>query len=379
MGRKPKFDKIATLIKTIWIVTPDARSGDKLPTIREMEDYFGVSRSTVIRSLRSLEEEGFVETREGSGTYIRAGASVPLKPGPLRIIGFVAPHIPKSVGQPNQIILDMYAGLERRALEAGYQVIAASCDFSISREEAVLRDLIRMGARGLLVVPMARHENELATDHLASLPSHPPIVLIDHALTTCHRPSVVFDNVRLGMEMTRLLHRLGRRRIAMLNVPQGWVHRPLQERVSGYIRAAKLLDIPPLLLDMPKSMQDLRTIPPLVVNPPLVTQLLQMDPRPDALICWHDLAVAQARQLLCQAGVQVPGDILLAGFDNLDYVHRALPPFPTSNPDFGWAGEVAMQQLIDILDGVDVPNRIMLQAPVVYHTDREPDEEDNRS
>ena len=118
---------------------------------------------------------------------------------------------------------------------------------------------------------------------------------------------------------------------------------------------------------------------PLSVTPDLVSQILTRDPRPDAIICWNDLAVAHMRQLLAQTGVQVPGDIMLAGFDNLDYVHRVLPPFPTSNPDFAWAGEVAMQQLIDILEGMETPNRIMLQAPVIYHVDRESDEEDGRA
>ena len=45
-------------------------SGDQLPSERELADVFNVSRSSVREALRSLETQGFLESRQGDGTYI---------------------------------------------------------------------------------------------------------------------------------------------------------------------------------------------------------------------------------------------------------------------------------------------------------------------
>jgi len=51
-------------------------SGDQLPVERELAEVFRVSRSSVREALRSLESQGFIESRQGDGTYI---ASQPLE------------------------------------------------------------------------------------------------------------------------------------------------------------------------------------------------------------------------------------------------------------------------------------------------------------
>jgi DNA-binding FadR family transcriptional regulator len=46
------------------------KSGDQLPVERELAEVFRVSRSSVREALRSLESQGFIESRQGDGTYI---------------------------------------------------------------------------------------------------------------------------------------------------------------------------------------------------------------------------------------------------------------------------------------------------------------------
>jgi len=52
------------------------KSGDQLPVERELAEVFRVSRSSVREALRSLETQGFIESRQGDGTYI---ASQPIE------------------------------------------------------------------------------------------------------------------------------------------------------------------------------------------------------------------------------------------------------------------------------------------------------------
>ena len=46
------------------------KAGDQLPVERELAEVFRVSRSSVREALRSLESQGFIESRQGDGTYI---------------------------------------------------------------------------------------------------------------------------------------------------------------------------------------------------------------------------------------------------------------------------------------------------------------------
>ena len=46
------------------------KAGDQLPVERELAEVFRVSRSSVREALRSLESQGFIESRQGNGTYI---------------------------------------------------------------------------------------------------------------------------------------------------------------------------------------------------------------------------------------------------------------------------------------------------------------------
>ena len=53
------------------IVQSMARSGERLPSNRVLANRLGLARNTVVRALAQLEAEGYVETRQGSGTFVR--------------------------------------------------------------------------------------------------------------------------------------------------------------------------------------------------------------------------------------------------------------------------------------------------------------------
>lgn len=57
-------NKIASQIKTL-IISEDIEVGDKLPPERELADLLGVSRAVVGEALRSLEQSGFIEIKQG--------------------------------------------------------------------------------------------------------------------------------------------------------------------------------------------------------------------------------------------------------------------------------------------------------------------------
>jgi GntR family transcriptional regulator len=54
------------------------RSGDRLPTAREVVEDLAINPNTVLKAYRELEREGFVHSRPGAGTFVSESAPAPL-------------------------------------------------------------------------------------------------------------------------------------------------------------------------------------------------------------------------------------------------------------------------------------------------------------
>jgi GntR family transcriptional regulator len=66
----PLYDQIATRIR-IAVASAELRPGDTLPSVRALAKRLRVNPATVVQAYRELEREGFVEMRQGAGTYVR--------------------------------------------------------------------------------------------------------------------------------------------------------------------------------------------------------------------------------------------------------------------------------------------------------------------
>ncbi len=73
----PAYERIANAIREEWLSGPGATPGRKLPTLRYLQDRFGVSLPTISRALSVLESEGLIVTRHGSGVLHRGAGPVP--------------------------------------------------------------------------------------------------------------------------------------------------------------------------------------------------------------------------------------------------------------------------------------------------------------
>ena len=62
------------------IVTNQLKPGDQLPTVRELADELRVNFNTVARAYRLLDEQGYISTQHGRGTFILGPVAKPKKP-----------------------------------------------------------------------------------------------------------------------------------------------------------------------------------------------------------------------------------------------------------------------------------------------------------
>jgi putative hydrolases of HD superfamily len=89
--RKPNV-QIAASIRAA-ILSGELKPGARLPSGAELAEFFGAARMTVTAAIRTLQDEGFVRSRAGSGVWVRDQASLPAPGGEDQPLAGVAAYL----------------------------------------------------------------------------------------------------------------------------------------------------------------------------------------------------------------------------------------------------------------------------------------------
>ncbi len=175
-------------------------------------------------------------------------------------------------------------------------------------------------------------------------------------------PSVLLDSYTpLREAVMHLIESHGRRHLAFLRGPRG--HREAEQRYRAYADALKTCNVP---LD-----------PNLVVGPiawdqgAKAVQILldQRKLRPsvdfDAIVGSSDLMALNALEVLQERGIHVPNDTALVGFDNRVSGRFATPPLTTASNGFYERGRRAVEMLLALLQGEDVPKKVTVPGQLI--------------
>src|SRR3954469_20191144 len=93
MGTDPKHRTVSRQLATD-IATGKYRPGARLPSEAQLVKRFRVSRPTVGRALRDLQEQCLIERRAGSGTYLRSGSAPGKAARPTALqLGLIVPSL----------------------------------------------------------------------------------------------------------------------------------------------------------------------------------------------------------------------------------------------------------------------------------------------
>jgi DNA-binding LacI/PurR family transcriptional regulator len=209
------------------------------------------------------------------------------------------------------------------------------------------------------VWPVTRRKQELNNDYLNREFKDVPIVLFDIAYPEQKRSQVVFDNYRAAFQMTEFLINEGHRRIAFMDLAcaEGeYLQRSTRDRYEGYLDALSAWKLTARPDD--RWIIDVRERMDLAFDGFMDQHMMGSD-RPTALIAIEDTAALYAIHAATERGLRVPNDLRVVGFDNLRACRAVRPPFPTSDPSFRLAGEVAVDLVVREIRG-------QVKPPVVY-------------
>ena len=255
----------------------------------------------------------------------------------------------------NPFFSKVLRSMQTTASERGYSVILGDTDGNKDREKAYGVFFSRRQADGLIQLGPRAPQSFLSSPVTPSSP-------IVHACEGPRRsryPSVRIDNAEAAGTMTQHLVDTGRRRIAVLTGPSTG---PLtRERLSGWKKCLQENNL---------SADDRHILPgdfTLDAGSEGAKQLLKLSPRPDALFCFNDEMAIGAVQTLKDAGLNIPHDIAVAGFDDIDVARFCAPPLTTIAQPKGQIGSMAMEMTLDLIENKPVKrlNRILKAKLVI--------------
>lgn len=363
--KKSLAAQIAHNIKLDHIEGANLRPGDRLPTIRELQQQYGASMTTVAHALGQLEAQGIVRKRQGQGCFVEEP--------PVENTTHTVDTIGLIVGKLSmpEIAARLFEGIERSCQRHGCRSVLSMSYLTYEAERERVAQMVDDGVQAAIIYPAERNLEQLNSDYLNTEFKDFPMILIDTAYPQQEHTRIVFDNYRAGYEMTRLLADRGHTHIGFMRMATkgGLQTAPaVRERYRGYLSALREAGLPHNAADIwevsGKVMRDGASL-----RAELVSHLKawrDAPERPTAMIALHDGVAVATTDAANEFDISMPDELQVAGFDNLSIGQSTWPPFPTTSTDFTLAGEMAVDLVVRQLRGdLHNPGTYVLPEPII--------------
>jgi len=275
-----------------------------MPTIRDVAKRAGVAPITVSRVINnsgyaSQETRARVEAAVAELGYVPNTLARSLRLRRTHTLALVLTDI------TNPFWTTVARGVEDTASDAGFNVIFCNTDESEAEQHKYLRVLLQKQVDGVLLVP-ARSTSE-PIEFIQE--QRTPVVVLDRRVPDAQADVVRCDSEGGAYQLVRLLLSLGHRRIGMLSGPPGVS--TAEDRIAGYRRALAEAG----LRGGAESVYFGEFTQ--ASGYEMAQRALAATPRPTALFAGNNFIAIGALRALRDAGLRVPEDVALVGFDDL--------------------------------------------------------------
>ena len=258
----------------------------------------------------------------------------------------------------SQFMISALAGIEKIATEANYDLIIAHSSESWKKEAANALNLFHKRVDGVIASLSFDTEN---LSHFAPFERKGiPVIYFDRVFEEAEGAKVIINNQKAGYDATAHLIEQGCKRIA--HITASLKRNVYSERLKGYQLALKE--------------KGLQYNEKMVFNIDLTEeasiraakQIIKMQPRPDGIFLTNDFCAAVCIQTLQEAGIRVPEDIAVVGFNN-DVICKIIEPkLTTINYPGLEIGEIVARNLINHLQGksnIRLTNTIIIKSELI--------------
>ena len=316
------------------------KTGLSVATIsRVLNDSGHVSDATRERVKRALRESG----------YVRNSAARALATRRTHTIGAVLPTLSAS------IFSRFIDAMEDHLALKGYALVVATTRNIPEKEAKRARDLMDMGAEGLVLSGAQQTASLLSLLDSAGIPA---ICSSIHE-TENGLSAIGYDNAHIAAQAINYLHALGHRRVAVIHGPEKTNDRT-QKRLAGIQLAAKGHGIHVDTFETSLDMQGGATI---------ANRLLQRPLKHTATLCLSDVIALGVLFSANHLHVDVPNDMSLMGFDDLEWAALSHPSLTTIRLPTGQMGRQIADALVANLEhGIKLNSRTLTAKIVERHS-----------
>jgi len=327
-------------------------------TIKDIAKRAGVSHSTVSRALRvnhlvSSETAKRIRQVAQEMNYRPSAVARSLKTNRTQVLGVIV----SSISDP--FFGEILNGIEASAQAGGYSLFIAASQHDPIKERQIVQTMLEQRTDGVIIC-----SSSFSPEHGRQLLSYGfPVVVVNHQGSESFNYSIYHDDVDGSSQITRHLISLGHKRIAYLGNSQSG--RTTQDRLRGFldVMSDANLEVPDSYIHHveggdPKLGQE------------SVEYFTRLSTKPTAIVCFNDTLAIGVVKGCEKAGLRIPDDLSVTGFDNITYSAFTAPSLTTfDQPKFS-IGQEAAQLLLDLLkaeDGIipDTPNVKVLQGKLL--------------
>jgi LacI family gluconate utilization system Gnt-I transcriptional repressor len=309
----------------------------------------GVSAMTVSRALKRHASVS-PETRDRVLEIVRRIGYVPdatARVFATRRSGFIAALVP-SLNNSN--FADTVHGMSEVFDDAGLQMLLGDTEYSLSREEDLIRAFLQRRPEAIVLTGGAHSEGTRRL--LASADA--PIVETWDLPREPLGDVVGFSNEEAGAAIVRHLYERGRRRIGFVGGKTSFDSRGTQRR-AGFRKAARALRLPSDRIVLAG-----RTPVSMAQGAGALEAMLDRWPDVDAIVCVSDLSAFGVLAECQRRGIDVPGRIAIAGFGDFEVARCCHPRLTTVAVDCAEIGRKAAESA---LAAVEARNRNEVRKP----------------
>jgi len=311
----------------------NGRSGDRVG-LRHVAERAGVSVKTVSNVVN-----GYQHVTEATRTRVQRVieeldyrpdlAARKLRRGRSGVIALALPELDAPY------FAELACAVIKQAETRGWTVLIAQTDGSIGSEQSVLDGIGGGLIDGVILSPLA-----LGAAELGRRRDTVPLVLLGERVTGGAADHVSIDNVAAAEIATAHLIDLGRRRIAAVGYQPREQSQTARLRLRGY-RAALSSAGSPAPPELVVEVDQYRRAD----GAAAVRRLLALAEPPDAIFCFNDLLALGALRALHEAGMRVPEDVAVVGWDDVEDGRFSMPTLSTIRPDKAQIASIAVDFL----------------------------------
>lgn len=295
-----KYQIIAEKIRS-QIKNGEYRKGDKLPSENFLCNKYHISRQSIRKAYKTLEEQGYTYSVQGSGNFVKNTLAASKSKNVGVILSYTHSHVFTSITMGcEQILRERGYGMQLSITQNSFE-LEGKCLELMSPDK--ISGLIVEGTKSAFPNPYIHYYQNLLKQGI-------PIVFIHNYYTNLETPCIMMDDVNVSKKLTQMLLDAGHTKIAGI-----FKEDDLQgiRRFQGYAETLSKagLQVDDRYLWWFHSDHDMW-----LQNKYNVEYSLDDLMECTALVCYNDMLAEEIYHDLSQKGVRIPQDLSIVGFDN---------------------------------------------------------------